>query len=102
MPTLAKMTPALLGPLLAPQLLTQAKEAANNEDPYWRSRRGMPISQNNDFALLSGNSNPKLAKRIAERLGANLASGEVKKFADGEVRCEFDDEAVSGKHCYII
>jgi len=62
----------------------------------------MPISDSNDFALLTGNSNPELSKRIAERLGTSLAPGTVQKFADGEVRCEFDADAVSGKHCYLI
>ena len=26
----------------------------------------------------------------------------MQKFADGEVRCEFDADAVAGKHCYIV
>ena len=52
--------------------------------------------------LLTGNANPELSNKVAARLGTNLAPGIVQKFADGEVRCEFMQADVEGKHCYIL
>ena len=54
------------------------------------------------FAILSGNSNRDLANKVAARLNTELLPGMVKRFADGEVRCEFDADHVSGAHCYIV
>ena len=71
------------------------------DDPYWRSRNNEPIKAS-DFAILAGNANPALSKAVASRLGTKLAPGTVKKFADGEIRCEFDASDISGKHCYIM
>ena len=39
---------------------------------------------------------------MATRLGTSLANGIVAKFADGEIRCDFAADDVSGKHCYIV
>ncbi len=62
----------------------------------------MHISPPPKFAILSGNSNPALAGKVASRLGARIIPGMVKKFADGEVRCEFEADDVEGRHCYIV
>ena len=73
----------------------------SSQDPYTRSRRNEPLSSD-DFTLLAGNSNPELAKKIAERLGTTLAEGKVKTFADGETAVSFQAKDVAGKHCYIV
>lgn len=83
--------------------MAQAQALNANEDPYWRSRLNMPISEDcKDFVLLAGNSNPNLVNKVAQRLGTTLAPGIVQQFADGEVRCEFEADDVCGKHCYIL
>ena len=74
---------------------------ANSDDPYLRSRQGQAVEGNN-FTVLAGNSNPELSRKVAARLGTNLATGTVKKFADGEVFCEFSKTSIEGKHCYIV
>ena len=51
---------------------------------------------------MAGNSNPELAQKVAIRLGTKIASGMVKKFADGEVGVSFKAADVVGKHCYIV
>ena len=90
---------------MAPSPLAFA-EGSQASDPYWRSRQNMPISQDpskpSDYALLAGNSNLPLAESVAKRLGTSLAPGIMKKFADGEIRCEFKQDDVAGKHCYIL
>ena len=92
---------------MAPRLAAQAA-AINSQkqqaaDPYKRSRANEPIDNTrNDFALLTGNANPELSRKVAARLGTSLAAGKVQKFADGEVRCEFNKADVEGKHCYIL
>ena len=54
-----------------------------------------------EIKLFSGNSNFKLAKDIAESLGVELGSCEIKKFSDGEISVNFP-ESVRGKDIYII
>lgn len=50
------------------------------------------------FAL---NSNTELAKEIAEYIGIELSSCEVKRFADGEVQINID-ETVRGHHVFVV
>ena len=45
--------------------------------------------------LFTGNSNPALAKRIADAMGLELGDCTVKQFADGEVSVNFN-ESVRG------
>ena len=54
-----------------------------------------------EIKVFSGNSNFKLAKDIAENLGVELGSCEIKKFSDGEISVNFP-ESVRGKDIYII
>ena len=50
------------------------------------------------FAL---NSNTELAKEIAEYIGIELSSCDVKRFADGEVQLNID-ETVRGHHVFVV
>jgi ribose-phosphate pyrophosphokinase len=51
--------------------------------------------------LIAGNSNPALAKAIAERLGVKLLNAEVKYFPDREIFLELN-ESVRGRDVYIL
>lgn len=51
--------------------------------------------------LFSLNSNMELAKEIADYIGVELSSCEVKRFADGEVQINID-ETVRGHHVFVI
>ena len=43
------------------------------------------IAYGDNIQVFCGNSNPEFAKTICKELGINMAQGEVKTFADGEV-----------------
>ena len=51
--------------------------------------------------LFTGNSNPALAKRIADAMGLELGDCTVKQFADGEVSVNFN-ESVRGCAVFLI
>ena len=51
--------------------------------------------------LFTGNSNPALAKRIADAMGVSLGDSTVKQFADGEVSVNFN-ESVRGCDVFLI
>ncbi len=51
--------------------------------------------------LFTGNSNPALAKRIADAMGVELGDCTVKQFADGEVSVNFN-ESVRGCDVFLI
>ncbi|MBQ4577742.1 MAG: ribose-phosphate pyrophosphokinase-like domain-containing protein, partial [Clostridia bacterium] len=51
--------------------------------------------------LFTGNSNPALAKRIADAMGLQLGDVTVKQFADGEVSVNFG-ESVRGCDVFLI
>ncbi|MEG0370934.1 MAG: ribose-phosphate diphosphokinase [Clostridium sp.] len=51
--------------------------------------------------LIAGNSNPELAKEIADILGADLVDSEVATFSDGEI-CVNIKETVRGNDVYVI
>ena len=51
--------------------------------------------------LFAGNSNPTLAKRIADAMGLELGDVTVKQFADGEVSVNFG-ESVRGCDVFLI
>jgi len=77
-------------------------QAADKEDPLWRSRHQVPIDDMDSIALMTGNSNRPLAEKAAANLGMKLLDGTVKKFADGEIAVAFDEKDVVSKHIYII
>ncbi|HVE82966.1 MAG TPA: ribose-phosphate pyrophosphokinase [Myxococcales bacterium] len=58
----------------------------------------MPSS---DFKLFNGNSNPGLARRIAEYLETPLSHAEVGRFSDGEIHVEIG-ENVRGLDTFVI
>jgi ribose-phosphate pyrophosphokinase len=54
-----------------------------------------------DLKLLTGNSNPGLAKEIAEYIGQELSKATVTTFSDGETRVRID-ENVRGGDVFLI
>ncbi|MDD6154361.1 MAG: ribose-phosphate pyrophosphokinase [Eubacteriales bacterium] len=54
-----------------------------------------------DIVLFTGNSHPELAKEIADLLGVEIGSSDVKRFSDGEVSVSIW-QSVRGKDAYII
>ncbi|MCC6272875.1 MAG: ribose-phosphate pyrophosphokinase [Deltaproteobacteria bacterium] len=54
-----------------------------------------------DIKIFSGNANPALAQEICDSLGVQLGAAQVKRFSDGEVWVEID-ENVRGKDVFII
>ncbi len=53
------------------------------------------------LCLFAGNSNRSLAQRIAETLGTSLSPANVRRFSDGEVFVEIQ-ENVRGKDVYVL
>ncbi len=51
--------------------------------------------------IISGNSNPELAQKIASDISVNLSPAMLKRFADGEIQVEIHDN-VRGADVYII
>ena len=58
-------------------------------------------NQTEDFIIFSGNSNPELSKEICEYLGVPLGGEKVKRFSDGEIQIEID-ENVRRRDVYIV
>lgn len=54
-----------------------------------------------DLKLLTGNSNPALAKEIAQYIGQNLSQATVTTFSDGEIRVKIE-ENVRGGDVFLI
>lgn len=61
----------------------------------------MESQVNSDMVLISGTSNEKLAKEIAEKLDVELADQVLTHFNDGEIRYELETP-VQGKDVYVI
>lgn len=53
------------------------------------------------FLLFAGNSNPKLAEKIAAYLGVKLGEAEVGRFPDGEVRIKLHND-VRGADAFVV
>jgi len=53
------------------------------------------------FCVFTGNSNPDLASKIVEYLGMPLCGAVVKRFSDGEIQIEID-ENVRAKDVFVI
>ena len=54
-----------------------------------------------DIKIFTANSNPMVAKRIAECLGLPLGKSEVSTFSDGEIAVSLF-ESVRGSDCFIV
>lgn len=54
-----------------------------------------------NLMLFSGNANPELAAKVAAELSLPLGDADVKKFSDGEINVEIN-ENVRGKDVFII
>ena len=54
-----------------------------------------------NFIIFSGNSNPVLAKKICDYLNVPLGGDKVKRFSDGEIQIEID-ENVRAKEVFVI
>ncbi len=59
------------------------------------------MQQENGYILFSGNSNPLLAKAICDYLKRDLGGAKVKRFSDGEIQIEID-ENVRSKDVFVI
>jgi ribose-phosphate pyrophosphokinase len=55
----------------------------------------------NDFVIFSGNSNPILSQKICEYIQVPLGGEKVKRFSDGEIQIEID-ENVRSKDVFVI
>ena len=55
----------------------------------------------NGFIIFSGNSNPILSQKICDYLNVQLGGEKVKRFSDGEIQIEID-ENVRSKDIYVI
>jgi len=58
-------------------------------------------TQEHNFCIFAGNSNPKLAERIAGYLDRPLCGALVKRFSDGEIQIEIQ-ENVRTKHVFVL
>ena len=55
----------------------------------------------NDFVIFSGNSNPTLSQKICKYIHVPLGGEKVKRFSDGEIQIEID-ENVRSKDVFVI
>ncbi|MBU0986035.1 MAG: ribose-phosphate pyrophosphokinase [Proteobacteria bacterium] len=55
----------------------------------------------NEFIIFSGNSNPELSRKICDYIDVPLGGEKVKRFSDGEIQIEID-ENVRKKDIFII
>lgn len=54
-----------------------------------------------EMVLFTGNANPSLAKRVADRLGHPIAPANISRFSDGETRVELHQN-VRGRDVYLL
>ena len=54
-----------------------------------------------DFIIFAGNSNPDLAKKICDYLNVPLGGEKVKRFSDGEIQIEID-ENVRARDIFVL
>lgn len=59
------------------------------------------MEKNNGYILFTGNANPALANAICDYLGQPLGDAKVKRFSDGEVQIEIDDN-VRAKDVFVV
>ncbi|MGM0501100.1 MAG: ribose-phosphate diphosphokinase [Bacillota bacterium] len=58
-------------------------------------------TQGESLKVLTGNSNPELAQKIADCLNIDLVDSTVNRFSDGEIGVEIN-ESVRGDHVFVI
>ena len=63
--------------------------------------RTLPVPDIAQIKIISGNSNPSLSQAIAKHIGINLAKASLKRFSDGEINLEID-ENVRGCDVFVI
>ncbi|MFP4454067.1 MAG: ribose-phosphate diphosphokinase [Desulfobacterales bacterium] len=56
---------------------------------------------NNGYIIFAGSSNPELSESICSYLNSRLGNAKVKRFSDGEVQIEIDDN-VRAKDVFVI
>ncbi|WP_370512347.1 ribose-phosphate diphosphokinase [Planomicrobium sp. CPCC 101110] len=61
----------------------------------------MPYQLGRNFKIFSLNSNPELAKEVADILGCRLGECSVTRFSDGEIQINIE-ESVRGMEVYMI
>ena len=59
------------------------------------------LSPQKRLMLVSGSSNPELAGKIADRLGCQLGDVKLKRFANGETYCRYQ-ESIRGADMFIV
>ena len=59
------------------------------------------ISHGKKIKIFTGNSNPELAKEIADILGVPLGNAKVSTFSDGEISVDIN-ETVRGVDVFIV
>lgn len=59
------------------------------------------MGNGNKLLVFSGNSNPELAKKIADSLGTHLGDIDIRRFSDGEIFAEIK-ESVRGCDVFVI
>jgi len=65
------------------------------------SDRGDAELSYNSLMILPGTGNSKLATEIASILGVRVGNIELKRFSDGEVKCDIKDN-VRGRDVFIV
>jgi len=58
-------------------------------------------SKMSDLRFFAGRSNPRLAQKVAERIGINLGKVEIKNFSDGEIWVKYN-ENIRGSDVFIL
>ncbi|RNF39591.1 ribose-phosphate diphosphokinase [Planococcus salinus] len=61
----------------------------------------MPYQLGKKFKIFTLNSNPELAKEIADLLGCELGKSSITRFSDGEVQINIE-ESVRGAEVYLV
>ncbi len=61
----------------------------------------MELAAKKRLSLYTGTSHPELAAEVATHLGIELGEANLRRFANGEVHCRFD-ESVRGSDVFII
>lgn len=61
----------------------------------------MHYTQSSDFLVFTGNANPALAAEIADNMGVALGAATVKRFSDGEVSVEIEQN-VRARDVFVV